>query len=206
MRRTKEESAKTKEKILDISLMVFGQKGYGATKLSDIAKEANITRGAIYHHFKNKTELFDALIDRYHNKFEKAIEPIIDSDDNIINKLKKSFDKYFTLLENDKGMLEFEKVQFSKQELNSSSKEIKQCQTDALEYFNKIENAIRIGQEKDEIKENIDPKEFTFFFFAFVFGIINNWLFFDQPFKLSEIGPKYLNNFIEFHLRKGNEK
>ena len=206
MRRTKEESEKTKENILYISLKVFGQKGYNATKLSDIAKEAGLTRGAIYYHFNNKAELFDALLDIFNKKLHNVMQPIINSSINTIDKLKKSLKEYFILLENDKGMQEFQKVQFSKEELVGSNKNIDQCKKEAMAHFNMIKNAILNGQQKGDINSEIDPHQFTFFFFSFVFGIINNWLFFDQPFKLSKMGPEYLDNFIEFHLRKGNEK
>ncbi|MBN2279448.1 MAG: TetR family transcriptional regulator [Candidatus Marinimicrobia bacterium] len=201
MRRTAEESEKTRERILDVSLKVFGQKGYGQTKLSDIAKEAGITRGAIYHHFTNKSELFTALLERYNTKIFQIIQPYVTSQKDTVERIKGGFKDYFILLEKDIGMLEFQKLQFLKQELLSSSLEFDTCKNNVYEHFERIQEVILEGQRKGEIRKNIDPQEFTFFLMGFLFGIINNWLFFGKPFALSETGTRYLDQFIEFHLK-----
>ena len=51
MRRTKEEAEQTRRALLDAGLRVFSRQGYAAIKLEDIAREAAVTRGAIYWHF-----------------------------------------------------------------------------------------------------------------------------------------------------------
>lgn len=66
MRKTKEEAEKTKHDILDSAVRIFAEKGYFNTSLEDIARTANVTRGAVYWHFKNKIEIFDALFERLH--------------------------------------------------------------------------------------------------------------------------------------------
>jgi len=62
MKRTQEEAAKTRQDLLDAALQVFSQQGYQAARLQDIAKAAGVTRGAIYHHFGSKAELFNTLM------------------------------------------------------------------------------------------------------------------------------------------------
>lgn len=64
VRRTKEEALETRNRILDAAEHVFFEKGVSHTSLADIAQHAGITRGAIYWHFANKSELFDAMFDR----------------------------------------------------------------------------------------------------------------------------------------------
>ena len=66
MRRTKEEAEQTREDILNAAVRIFSQKGVGQTSLDEIAKAANVTRGAVYWHFKNKVEIFDALFENLH--------------------------------------------------------------------------------------------------------------------------------------------
>jgi TetR/AcrR family transcriptional regulator, acrAB operon repressor len=62
MRRTKEDAEQTRRALLDAGLRVFGRQGYAATRLEDIAREAAVTRGAIYWHFGGKAELYQALM------------------------------------------------------------------------------------------------------------------------------------------------
>ncbi len=52
----------TVEKILDVSAKLFLEKGYDNTSLQDIINELEgLTKGAIYHHFKSKEDIFDAV-------------------------------------------------------------------------------------------------------------------------------------------------
>ena len=52
----------TVEKILEVSQRLFMEKGYDNTTIQDIVNElGGLTKGAIYHHFKSKEEIIDAL-------------------------------------------------------------------------------------------------------------------------------------------------
>lgn len=51
-----------KTQILDSALKLFAIKGLAATKISDIAKDANFSQGLIYHYFKSKDDIFVTLI------------------------------------------------------------------------------------------------------------------------------------------------
>ncbi|MEE3190810.1 MAG: TetR family transcriptional regulator, partial [Pseudomonadota bacterium] len=63
-RRTKEEALQTRETLIEAAEVVFHRKGVSASSLNDIAKEAGVTRGAVYWHFKNKHDIFQAIVDR----------------------------------------------------------------------------------------------------------------------------------------------
>lgn len=61
----------TEQKILDAALKLFTEKGYEQTTILDIVGEmGGLTRGAFYHHFKSKEEVFFALTDRLFNDIE----------------------------------------------------------------------------------------------------------------------------------------
>lgn len=61
-RKTKEEAMLTRRQIMEAAMTLFGRQGLIGTSLVDIAREAGVTRGAIYWHFANKEELFIALM------------------------------------------------------------------------------------------------------------------------------------------------
>jgi TetR/AcrR family acrAB operon transcriptional repressor len=63
-RRTKEEAQGTRNRLLDAAERVFHEKGVAHASLEEIAAAAEVTRGAIYWHFKDKAELFDAMMQR----------------------------------------------------------------------------------------------------------------------------------------------
>jgi TetR/AcrR family transcriptional regulator, acrAB operon repressor len=64
VRRTKEDAAATRNGLIDAAERVFCEKGVSRASLSDIANAAGATRGAIYWHFKDKVDLFNAMMDR----------------------------------------------------------------------------------------------------------------------------------------------
>ncbi len=64
VRRTKEDANATRNGLIDAAERVFYDKGVSRASLSDIALAAGTTRGAIYWHFKDKVDLFNAMMDR----------------------------------------------------------------------------------------------------------------------------------------------
>lgn len=74
VRKTRQEALATRERILDAAAAVFFDKGVTQTSLADIAAHAGVTRGAIYGHFKNKVDVFDAMVSRVQLPMEVLIE------------------------------------------------------------------------------------------------------------------------------------
>jgi AcrR family transcriptional regulator len=111
VRKTKEEAQNTRKNILIAALDVFYVKGVGHSSLEDIAEAAGVTRGAVYWHFKNKADIFNALHTEIHMYFisrlmgtqaknnQKPLEQLvalcIDSLEDIQKDLHKK--KFFTV-------------------------------------------------------------------------------------------------------------
>src|SRR5258708_2193738 len=58
-----QQSAVTRRAILDACLKLFARHGFSTTSIDDIASAAGITKGAVYWHFENKEELFQAILE-----------------------------------------------------------------------------------------------------------------------------------------------
>lgn len=71
-RRTKEDADTTRNNLLDAAERVFYEKGVARASLGEIAQVAGATRGAIYWHFKDKVDLFNAMMDRVTLPLEEA--------------------------------------------------------------------------------------------------------------------------------------
>ncbi len=90
VRKRKEDAELTKQRIINAARAVFLARGVSRTTLEHIATQAEVTRGAVYWHFKNKTEIFHAIRDQ-------VFLPLIDRMDDTLateSVFDKSADKY----------------------------------------------------------------------------------------------------------------
>ena len=62
----------TRSALLAAGRHLFGEHGFAATSVDDLAREARLTTGAMYHHFPNKTALFEAVFEDVHNELLQA--------------------------------------------------------------------------------------------------------------------------------------
>ncbi len=81
VRRSKEDALATRSQLLDAAERVFLAQGVAGTSLNDIAEAAGTTRGAIYWHFKDKADLFNAMMDRVVMPLQSAMELVGQSSD-----------------------------------------------------------------------------------------------------------------------------
>jgi AcrR family transcriptional regulator len=72
-RKTFEEAQQTRRRILDTAIRHCVARGYDGLSLADIAQEAQVTRGAIYHHFANKQALFLEIVEELLGRMGAAI-------------------------------------------------------------------------------------------------------------------------------------
>jgi len=72
-RRTKADAQATRSSLLDAAEHLFQARGVSRTSLNDIATAAGTTRGAIYWHFKDKADLFNAMMERVKLPMEAAL-------------------------------------------------------------------------------------------------------------------------------------
>lgn len=67
-------SEETRTRIMEAAIKLFSKRGYNKASVDDICKEAGISKGAFYHHFKSKQALFLALLDGWLQTIDHAIE------------------------------------------------------------------------------------------------------------------------------------
>lgn len=67
-------SLETKNKIIQTSKLKFSKKGYDKTSLNEIVEELGLTRGALYHYFTNKKDLFHAVLEEVQTELANYVE------------------------------------------------------------------------------------------------------------------------------------
>ncbi|GHJ57760.1 TetR family transcriptional regulator [Nocardioides sp. OK12] len=72
--RRQQYSASTKRGLVDVAEQLFTQHGYAGTSLDAIVGGAEVTKGALYHHFSGKQALFEAVFERVEAEASRAIQ------------------------------------------------------------------------------------------------------------------------------------
>ncbi|HPG25187.1 MAG: TetR/AcrR family transcriptional regulator [Spirochaetaceae bacterium] len=81
------QGADKRESILDAAIRVFADKGFHGTRISDIAREAEIAYGLVYHYFKNKEEILDSILLERWRLFLDTVRVIADDPRHVEQKL-----------------------------------------------------------------------------------------------------------------------
>lgn len=87
----KNDSKKTYNNILSISAELFIEKGYDNTSIQDIIKKLEMSKGAVYHHFKSKEEILNAVIQRQIDSSKKILNTWIEEKKDNTAKEKLSY-------------------------------------------------------------------------------------------------------------------
>jgi AcrR family transcriptional regulator len=89
----------TEEKIKEAARVVFTSKGYAATKVRDIAAEANINLALVNYYFRSKEKLFELIMAETIQKLFEKIKPIInDESTTVTEKIENIVDHYINML------------------------------------------------------------------------------------------------------------
>lgn len=82
MSRRAEQSRTTREHLVEVATRLFASRGYDGTSIEAVLEEASVSRGALYHHFKGKEALFDAVLASVETRIaEVTIAAIVDATD-----------------------------------------------------------------------------------------------------------------------------
>ena len=73
----------TRRGLIDAARKLFGEQGYAATSVDEVVKAAGVTKGALYHHFRDKDDLFRAVVEGVKvDVTAKAADSFFDDSDN----------------------------------------------------------------------------------------------------------------------------
>ena len=96
MAKQAERRAATTEAILKAGRRLFGERGFAATTIDDIADAAQVAKGAVYHHFATKDAVFEAVFDSVSRDLVADIERTTRSEPDVLAAMVAGTQHYFT--------------------------------------------------------------------------------------------------------------
>lgn len=204
MRKTKEESEKTREDLLKASIQVFSDKGVARSTLAEIAKAAGVTRGAVYWHFENKAEIFDALHERMHRPFMDTILEELESDrPDPVEQLRDLWVKLFCDLSEDEqrqqGLILFMvKADYSDDLAIYKDKHFKKHE-ESMQLFRHYFQKMKMD---GKLPPDIDHDLIIEGMFCFMKGVLLEYLNKPESFNLENKIPQLIRWFFEHMMRR----
>lgn len=177
VRRTKEDAQVTRNRILDTAVDVFNHQGVARTSLNDIARQAGVTRGAIYWHFANKVALFDAMIERLicplminaeDREARIAADPlgfILDASREFLGKMLSdlNFRRVFEIL--------WHKCEYVGEMATIRDSHLEEGEN----HIDILERAFTLARERGQISERLTPHQATIGLISQLDGLLFNW-------------------------------
>ena len=199
VRKTKEEAQETRNAILDAAEMVFQQRGVSHTSLAEVASAAGVTRGAIYWHFANKADLFDALIKRVFEPLEaKLVELQQQVNDDPIDMLRSITLYFLDRLANDPRYFRVLEIIWLKCEYVGEMAAIRDVHLECGNHFLNINvEAFRVAKERGYLRASIDPRRAAIGLIALVDGLVVNWTLDNLLLPLSSDGPIIIDAYLD---------
>lgn len=179
VRKTKEEAQLTRQQIIDAAREVFLTYGVSRTTLQDIAKQAGVTRGAVYWHFSNKHELFQAMRDQ-------VFLPLIDRmDDTLL--VAEMHDPLATIehflcgtiqiLEENQPIRETYEIMMVKCEyVNEFAEVLQQILTNCSDIIRKLELAYQRAKDQGQLHPDLEPAAVAMDTHLFFAGLLHMWV------------------------------
>jgi TetR/AcrR family acrAB operon transcriptional repressor len=186
-RRTKEEALETRTRILDAAERVLHGRGVANSSLEEIAAAAKVTRGAIYWHFKDKAELFDAMMQRVVMPAECLLDGA--GDDGIadpLSVLRRTTIDVLVRTARDKRMQRVFEIAYHKCEYVGDAEGVRERHIASQnECMKSIEAGFRACVAAGQIPRSVNPRVAAIGSMSLVSGLIANWVLDPSSFPLA---------------------
>lgn len=198
VRKTKEEAKETRQAILDAAERVFQECGVSSTSLAQIAAAAGVTRGAIYWHFKNKADLYDAMIERVFAPLEARLAEVLSQEAEDPVRMLRDLAVYFIeRVAAEPQYLRVLEISWHKCEYVG---EMATSRDNHLECGNRYlainEDAFRLAIQRGLLSPRVDPRRAAVGVMAVIDGLVVNWTLDHKLFPLAEYGVAAIDTYF----------
>lgn len=196
MRKTRAESQQTRQHLLDAALEVFWRTGVSRASLLEIAQEAGVTRGALYWHFKNKEDLFDALfVQMCAQVYDQLREDVLQQSPDALAHLRNTLLGIFHTISTDERQQKFCNILFLKCECTERNRSVSDLfEQYSHQHIELVRNALYICHLQRKLPENLDIDLAALFLNSSIRGLLHLWIENPAQFSLPSVAEQILDN------------
>jgi TetR/AcrR family transcriptional regulator, acrAB operon repressor len=197
VRKTKEEAEETRQRILDAAEQVFQRQGVSRTSLSHIAAEAGVTRGAIYWHFKNKVDLYDAMIRRVLDSEESLFDNGSLTVADPLRAIRGLVVDFLQRVALDARYQRVFEIAWHKCEYVDELAVIRDCHLDCgRRFIALLEAAMSRAQDLGQLSDSVVPRQAAIGIMALLDGLVVNWTLEPTLFPLADYAPGVVDAYL----------
>lgn len=186
MRRTKEEAEKTRLKVIEAALTLFSRNGYSNTTLAMIAKEAGYSRGPIYWHFKNKDDLYQAVL-AYSQEPLEALVAEAASHQQPLQAIERFASRWLELLVEDAWFRQSFEILLNKTELTEAlAPTLKRERKLTRRIIDALSVLVAEAQHQSLLPAAQSPESLALLIYTQLMGVTQSWLFAPRLFSLKQ--------------------
>lgn len=180
MRRNIDSFKKDKEgAIFEAALKVIKQKGFHKARMSDIAKEAAISYGLVYHYFKNKEDLFDAILNRWWDGLFQLMTGLSEGGYDVRKKLRRIIDHFLDTYQTNPELVNIFITEISRSATNLTRNRLDRFK----EFMSLTEGVIAEGQKKGILRTDLKPRYLTYIYLGALEAFVSTMVLADQKIK-----------------------
>ncbi|MCZ8654037.1 acrEF/envCD operon transcriptional regulator [Escherichia albertii] len=204
-KRTKAEALKTRQELIETAIVQFAQHGVSKTTLNDIADAANVTRGAIYWHFENETQLLNEMWLQQPSLRELIQERLIEGlDSNPLQYLREKIIvglQYIAEIPRQQALLQilYHKCEFNDEILAEAV--IREKMGFNLRILREV---LQACQKQGYMANHLDLDVVTIVIDGAFSGIVKNWLMNTASFDLYKQAPVLVDNVLRILMPEDN--
>lgn len=197
-RKTKEEAQKTKKAILDAAVAIFVEKGVANASLEEIAQAAGVSRGAVYWHFQNKMEIFDALHQRLYCPVAEMILQDLEKDyPRPLEQLEELCTRFLLDLETNLQQRQALTLFLIKCDYSGElAANLERHEARKAENLRLLSQYFEKARKKGFLPPDADPETLTLSISCYMKGIIVEYLNNPKGWNLGIQGPKLIKLFF----------
>ena len=197
MRKNSSPVKRTKESVIfAAALRTIKQKGFHKARMSDIAREAGISYGLVYHYFKNKEDLFDAILNQWWGGLFKLMADISEREQDVHKKLRHIIDHFLDTYQSNPELVNIFITEISRSTTNLTLYR--------LELFKKFisltEAVIAEGQEKGILRRDFKARYLANIFLGSLETFVSTMVLADQRIKGNTQKDKIAESILEVFL------
>ncbi|MBF7980041.1 MULTISPECIES: multidrug efflux transporter transcriptional repressor AcrR [Rahnella] len=198
-RKTKSQALETRQHILDAAVREFSARGVSSTSLTDIANAAGVTRGAIYWHFRNKVELFNAIWEAYESQIKVLeLEYQTKFPNNPLRILREILIYILVATVTDPQRKALMEIIFHKCEFVGEMTSVHEARKSLyMEGYGKIERILERCIKEKQLPATLDTRQAAVILRAYLTGLMENWLFIPESFDLQSNAERFVDTYLD---------